>query len=84
MSNRNIAGGLSEFDKKLDNKLIPKGMRITPLMEVTFEITSEYSNFNRVVRDFYLDDGRFIGRIDPLDQFDEILPDWSMVTFIDI
>lgn len=84
MGERKIGGSLSEFDKKLDNKLIPKGMRITPLIEVTFEITSEYSNFNRVVRDFYLDDGRFIGRIDPLDQFDEILPDWSMVTFIDI
>lgn len=84
MGERKIGGSLSELDKKLDNKLIPKGMRITPLMEVTFEITSEYRNFNRVVRDFYLDDGRFIGRIDPLDQFDEILPDWSMVTFIDI
>lgn len=84
MEKKKIGGALSKLDKKFNNKLIPKEIKITSVIEVTFEIESEYRDFSRIVRDFYLNDGVFIGRVDPLNQFDAILFDWSMITFIEM
>lgn len=75
MEKKKIGGALSKLDKKFNNKLIPKEIKITSVIEVTFEIESEYRDFSRIVRDFYLNDGVFIGRVDPLNQFDAILFD---------
>lgn len=84
MGDRKIGGALSKPDKKLNNKLIAKEIKITSVIEVIFEIDSECKDFSRIVRDFYLNDGTFIGRVDPLNQFDAILFDWSMITFIEM
>lgn len=72
MSDRSIAGGLSDFDTKLDNVLKYKNLKVTSVVEVTYEIASDYDNFQREVKEYYKTDGRFIGRIDPLDSFSDI------------
>ncbi|MSS77413.1 hypothetical protein HV819_02080 [Anaerococcus sp. AGMB00486] len=63
---------MKEFDKRLGNKLIPKEIKVTSVVEVTYEIESDVEVFNREVKDYYKDN-EFVGRVDPMNQFDKIL-----------
>lgn len=77
MKNKNIAGGLSDFDIKLGNRIEPRDVKSTSVIEITYEVLSDYDDFNRVIKEYYKD-GHCIGRYDPLSQFSSIIFEaWS-------
>lgn len=69
---------LNDFDLKTGSEYSPRETKITSAIEVIYEVKSKYKEFCRDVRQFYTSDGRCIGKIDPLDQFDKIVSDPSM------
>ncbi|WP_299032424.1 hypothetical protein [uncultured Anaerococcus sp.] len=69
---------LKKIDKRLGNELVPKGIKITSLVEVTYQIKSDFKEFNREVKEYYLESGESLGSFDPLDQFSSIIDDASL------
>ena len=69
---------LNDLDKRIGSEVVPKGIKVTSIIEVTYDIENDYDEFQREVKQFYTPDGRYIGKLDPLDQFDKILsnPSW--------
>lgn len=64
---------LNDLDKRTGSEIIPKGIKVTSIIEVTYDIENDYDEFCREVKQFYATDGRYIGKLDPLDQFDKIV-----------
>ena len=69
---------LNDLDKRTGSEIIPKGIKVTSAIEVTYDIKNDFKDLSREVKQFYTTDGRYIGKFDPLDQFDKILsnPSW--------
>lgn len=69
---------LNDLDKRIGSEVVPKGIKVTSIIEVTYDIENDYDEFQREVKQFYTTDGRYIGKFDPLDQFDKIVsnPSW--------
>lgn len=66
---------LNDLDKRTGSEVVPKGIKVTSIIEVTYDIENDYDEFQREVKQFYTTDGRYIGKFDPLDQFDKIVND---------
>lgn len=64
---------LNDLDKRIGSEVVPKGIKVTSIIEVTYDIENDYDEFKREVKQFYTPDGRYIGKLDPLDQFDKIV-----------
>lgn len=70
---------LNDLDKRTGSEVVPKGIKVTSIIEVTYDIENDYDEFCREVKQFYTTDGRYIGKFDPLDQFDKIVNDWFIM-----
>ena len=70
MNNKDL---LNDFDKMTGSEVVPKGIKVTSAIEVTYEIKNKSDDFCREIKQFYTRDGRYIGKFDPLDQFDKIV-----------
>lgn len=64
-------------------KKTPKGIKITPVVEVTYEIVDDDCEIPvRTIKEYTREDGVVIGKIDILDQFDKILSESLNVSSI--
>lgn len=70
MKNNNL---LNDLDIKLGSEVVPKGIKVTSIIEVTYDIENVFRELKREVKQFYTEDGKYIGKYDPLDQFDKIV-----------
>lgn len=70
MNNKNL---LNDFDKMTGSEVVPKGIKVTSAIEVTYEIKNRSDDFCRDIRQYYTSNGKLIGVIDPIDQFDKIV-----------
>lgn len=66
---------LNDLDKISGSEIVPKGMQATSVIEVTYEVSNRFDDFCREIKQFYTIDGRYIGKFDPLDQFESIVND---------
>lgn len=66
---------LNDFDKRTGSEVIPKGIKVTSAIEVTYEIKNRSDDFCRDIRQYYTSNGQLIGVIDPINQFDKIVND---------
>ena len=66
---------LNDFDKMTGSEVVPKGIKVTSAIEVTYEIKNKSDDFCRDIRQFYTSNGQVIGVIDPIDQFGDIVND---------
>lgn len=69
---------LNDLDKRTGSEVVPKGIKVTSIIEVTYDIENDFRELEREVKQFYTADGKYIGKHDPLDQFDKIVsnPSW--------
>lgn len=56
-------------------KKTPKGIKITSVNEVTYEVEDDSILPKREVKEYWAFDGKFIGSYDPLDEFNLIISD---------
>ena len=67
---------LNDLDKRIGSEVVLKGIKVTSIIEVTYDIENDYDEFQREVKQFYTTGGRYIGEFDLFDQFDKIVNDW--------
>ncbi len=70
MENNNL---LNDLDKRIGSEVVPKGIKVTSIIEVTYDIENDYDELQREVKEFYTINGSYVGKLDPLDQFDKIV-----------
>ena len=66
---------LNDLDKRIGSEVVPKGIKVTSAIEVTYEIKNRSDDFCRDIRQYYTSNGELIGVIDPINQFDKIVND---------